>query len=641
MITLENISKQYGSTILLESVTASFNENNRIGLIGVNGSGKTTVLKMLGGEESPDSGTINKPANLRIGYLPQEVEILDHKTPMEIVLQPFAHILNFEEQLQKLSSPDLNDSKLKETLKKIDTLYDAMEFHDGYSLVARAQIILGGLGIPKDNWSQPIQLLSGGYRMRTVLGKLLLEAPDFLLLDEPTNHLDMDSLVWLEKFLGKQKCGMLIVSHDRDFLNRITTNIADISNRSITLYQGNYDTYIRLREENEASQLSRARNLEAKISQTEKFVERFKAKATKATQAQSRMKLLEKLRTEMPELQASEKTIHFSFPEPKPSGISPLQFTKVTAGYEVKTVFTDFTFSVNRGDKIAIVGPNGSGKSTLLKLTAGLIKPVSGSITEGHNVTIRYFGQHQLEQLDPEKNLYETVIQDSVNTEKTFIRNILGAFLFSGDSVDKTVKVLSGGEKARLVLATIMASPGNVLLLDEPTNHLDIKSVEMLADAMKNFNGTILFVSHDEYFISKIANRILEIRPGMIRDFPGTLSDYRTYVEMLFPNDTDEQSNQKKKSIIKNEIVNDKEQRIKDRELRKKLSRAVDKLEREISSVEENLEKLKITLNDPANAFDHELLLDTSHQISAAQIDLNKLIKEWEERQLELESIAE
>lgn len=638
MITFENVSKQYGSTILLESLTLSINENQRTGLIGVNGSGKTTLLRMLGGEELPDSGSISKPSDMRIGYLPQEVEILDQKTPLEIVLQPFAHILNFEEQLQKLPT---DGSLLKDTLKKIDSLCSAMDYHDGYSLTARAQMILGGLGIPEENWSQPIQLLSGGYRMRTVLGKLLLEAPDFLLLDEPTNHLDMDSLVWLEKYLGKQKCGMLIVSHDRDFLNRITTHIADICNRKITLYQGNYDSYLRTKEENEAAQLSRARNLEAKISQNERFVERFKAKATKATQAQSRMKLIDKLRADMPELHQSAKSIHFSFPEPSQSGVTPLQFTAVKAGYDDKLIFSDFTMAVNRGDKIAIVGPNGAGKSTLLKLASGLLQPIAGSVKYGHNVSIRYFGQHQLEQLDPEKTLYQTVIQDSINTEKTFVRNILGAFLFSGDSVDKTVKVLSGGEKARLVLATILASPGNVLLLDEPTNHLDIKSVEMLAEAMNKFSGTILFVSHDEFFISSIATRIIEIRPGMIRDFPGTLSDYRTYLEVLFPNDTTEQNNSSPNSSNSKSDIETKEQRIKDRELRKKLTRSIEKLEKEISSAEEGLSALQTTLHDPSNASNHELLYQTSQQIDSLQAELNRLIRQWEERQLELEAIAE
>jgi ATP-binding cassette subfamily F protein 3 len=266
---------------------------------------------------------------------------------------------------------------------------------------------------------------------------------------------------------------------------------------------------------------------------------------------------------------------------------------------------------------------------------------MSGSVKYGHNVSIRYFGQHQLEQLDPQKTIYETVIQDSINTEKTFVRNVLGAFLFSGDSIDKTVKVLSGGEKARLVLATILASPGNVLLLDEPTNHLDIKSVEILAEAMKKFSGTILFVSHDEFFISSIATRILEIRPGMIRDFPGTLSDYRSYVEMLFPDDTTEQNySSGTNSNCKNDTES-KEQRIKDRENRKRLSRAIEKLEKEISCAEENLTALQTTLHDPLNAFNHELLYQTSQQIDSLQAELNQLIRQWEEKQLELEAIAE
>ena len=266
---------------------------------------------------------------------------------------------------------------------------------------------------------------------------------------------------------------------------------------------------------------------------------------------------------------------------------------------------------------------------------------MAGSVKYGHNVSIRYFGQHQLEQLDPEKTLYQTVIQDSINTEKTFVRNILGAFLFSGDSVDKTVKVLSGGEKARLVLATILASPGNVLLLDEPTNHLDIKSVEMLADAMKKFSGTILFVSHDEFFISSIATRIIEIRPGMIRDFPGTLSDYRTYLEMLFPNDTTEQNSSSPSCLSCKSETDIKEQRIKDRELRKKLTRSIERLEKEISSAEENLAALQTILHDPSNALNHELLYQTSQQIDSLQTELNGLIKQWEERQLELEAIVE
>jgi ATP-binding cassette subfamily F protein 3 len=636
MITFDLISKQYGSTVILENSSFAFNPQERTGLVGVNGSGKTTILRMLGGAESPDKGTIKKASDLSIGYLPQEVEVLDSMTPLEIVLEPFKNVLNFESHLEHISN-SLHESNVKESLNKIDKLYADMQFHDAYSLEARAKMILGGLGVPEKSWTEPVQYLSGGYRMRTVLGRLLLTSPDFLLLDEPTNHLDMDSLVWLEKFLGRHKGGMLIVSHDRDFLNRITTYTAEISNRALTLYKGNYDAYVAARDEAEAAALSRTKNLETKIAQAERFVERFKAKATKATQAQSRMKLLEKLKDELPEMFESEKSIDFTFPEPKPSGNIPLKFVNCTAGYGEKVVINNLSLLVNRGDKIAIVGPNGAGKSTLLKCAASLLEPKSGTMEIGHNATVRYFGQHQLEQLDPEITVHETVARQSVSTDKTFIRNILGAFLFSGDTVDKYVKVLSGGEKARLVLATILSDPGNVLLLDEPTNHLDIRSIEMLGDAMRDFGGTIVFVSHDEYFISKVANRIIEVRPDRVRDFPGTLHDYRDYIERMFADESE--ASQKGNSDVRN-VVDDvavqKEQRIKDRETRKKLGRTIEKLEREIAQAETKITNLTEQLNNPSNALNHVLLHETSTAIASAEDALLDLMSELEMRQAEL-----
>ncbi|NLG16231.1 MAG: ABC-F family ATP-binding cassette domain-containing protein [Fibrobacter sp.] len=630
MITFENVSKQYGSTVLLDCVNVSIHNDRRTGLVGVNGSGKTTLLRMLSGEEHPDSGSVIKPPSMTIGYLPQEVEVLDTKTPLEIVLEPFSHILDFEKQLESVSE-NLHKENLEKSLQRIDSLFEAAEFHDIYSLTARARAILAGLGIPEQNWTEPVEFLSGGFRMRAVLGRLLLSAPNFLLLDEPTNHLDMDSLVWLEKYLERQKCGMLIVSHDRDFLNRITDYTAEISSKTLTLYKGNYDQYIESRAEAQQSALNRAKNLQLKIAQTERFVERFKAKATKATQAQSRMKLLDKLKAEMPELESGSKQIHFSFPEVKQSGTVPVKIINLSAGYGERTVLSRVSLNVNRGDKIAIVGPNGAGKSTLLKTIAGMVQPSAGNIEIGHNVEIRVFGQHQLEQLDPERTLYDTVMKDSVSTEKTFVRNVLGAFLFSGDDVEKRVEVLSGGEKARLVLATLLASPGNVLLLDEPTNHLDIDSVGKLADAMTEFKGTIIFVSHDEYFISRIATRIVEIRPGMIRDFPGTLEDYRSYVEAFF-------SGEKESPEINRQTVPDeKEIRIKERENRKKLTRIIEKLEMEISTQESKITELSSVLNDPANASNHELLHSTTLEIESIQAQIDKLMSDWENRQLQLQ----
>jgi ATP-binding cassette subfamily F protein 3 len=592
---------------------------------------------MLAGEESPDKGDIRKPSSMTIGYLPQEVEIFDEKTPLAIVLEPFAHLLDYEKKMEQLGDHAGGDTaRSREALKKIEDLHHAVEFHDIYSLESRAEAILAGLGVPQDKWEMPLSALSGGYRMRVVLGKLLLLSPGFLLLDEPTNHLDMDSLVWLEKFLARYDGGMMIVSHDRDFLNRMTGYTAEISNRDISICKGNYDAYLQVRDQTLAAIQSRARHLQGQIAQKERFVERFKAKNTKAVQAASRMKQIEKLKEQLPELPEEPDSIEFSFPETTQSGGVPLKLRDVTMRYGEETVFKGLSMEVRRNDRVAIVGPNGSGKTTLLKLMAGLLTTAAGSFELGYNAVVRYFSQHQLEQLDGELTLYQTVSATSVRTEKTFIRNVLGAFLFSGDDVEKQVKVLSGGEKSRLVLATILASPGNTLLLDEPTNHLDINSVETLVRALVEFKGTIVLVSHDDYFVSKIATRIIEMRPGLIRDFPGNLSDYRAYVEQgLWGNSGQEKL--KKNDPSRND-EDEKETRIREREQRKKLQRMVEKLEREIEMREADIDRLKQILQDPANALNHVLLHETSQTADLEQAELDDLLRTWEQRRSELEA---
>ncbi len=635
MISFENVSKQYGAKLILDRTSFSLSEKERTGLIGSNGSGKTTLLRMLHGGESLDSGVINMPGGLSIGYLPQEVEVFDRLSALEIVLSPFRHLLSFMDQMQSCGDSDTDS---RSALSRLDHFHAEIELHDAYSLQARAEAILDGLGISASQRIEPIQRLSGGFRMRALLGKLLLIAPDFLLLDEPTNHLDMDSLIWLEKYLLHLKSGMLIVSHDRDFLNRITTCTAGIDNGRITVAAGNYDHFMRLRAETEANAESRARNISIQIAQNERFIERFRAKATKATQAQSRIKLIEKLRAEMPALSSSgsRKTIRFSFPTPQSSGSVPVQFMNICAGYDGKTIINDCSLSINRGDKIAIIGPNGSGKSTLLKLVAGILEPMAGKLEYGCNVVLRYFGQHQLEQLDPEASLYDTVIRDSVCTEKTFVRNILGAFLFSDDAVEKKVSFLSGGEKARVVLATLLASPGNVLLLDEPTNHLDLESVEMLSKAMADFQGTMVFVSHDEYFISKIANRIIEMRPGSIRDYPGTLADYRYYLESI-PGAGFGPECAGTPDPDRSISTDLKTMRIRERESRKRLLRSIEKCEHEIAVQEAEITRLEAALLDPAHACDHLLLSKLTKEHEAARSELERLMVCWEEKQMEYE----
>jgi ATP-binding cassette subfamily F protein 3 len=630
MITFENVSKQYGGATLFDGATFGINEGFCTALIGPNGAGKTTLLRMIMGTEQPDGGALSLPRGLTVGWLPQEVETLSEATPLETVLEPFAHLLRYEERLgeaaEGISGGDLS------ALGKFDELEREMLVNDGFSLKSRAEMFLDGLGVPRESWNNPLRELSGGFRMRAVLGRLLLQNPGFMLLDEPTNHLDMDSLIWLERFLASYKGGMLIVSHDRDFLNRMCTHTADIRNRGVRVYTGNYDKYLAIRAEEAAVAEARTKNLEAKIASAERFVERFGAKATKAAQAHSKAKMAENLRAELPVIESEQKTVNFKFTCSRESGISPLRLKRCSAGYGDKVVLDNIDLEFRRGDKVAIVGPNGAGKSTLLKLLAGMIKPIGGEVMLGHNAEPRYFGQHQLEQLDGEATLYDTVAAHSANSDKNYIRNALGAFLFSGPAVDKQVKALSGGEKSRLALAAILASPGNVLLLDEPTNHLDIASIEMLSESMAAYAGTILFVSHDEYFISRLATRIIEVRPVRIRDFPGSLADYRYYVDKLFKEHGEGGAAGKKgKSIPPPDAVDEKGNRIREREERKRREREATKLEQEIARKEAEIAERESVLNDPGNALNYELLHEASAAVGALKKELDGLMERWVE----------
>jgi ATP-binding cassette subfamily F protein 3 len=655
MIAFNNISKQYGDKMLFGGATFSINEKYRTALVGPNGSGKTTLLRMIEGAEQPDGGALALPSALTVGCLPQEVETLSDATPVDTVLEPFKRLLRYEELLRE-AAEDINgdggggDAR---ALRRIDELEREMAAHGGFSLRPRAEMILEGLGVPRGFWERPLRDLSGGFRMRAVLGRLLLQSPSFMLLDEPTNHLDMDSLIWLERFLSSYKGGMLIVSHDRDFLNRMCTHTADIRSRAVRVYTGNYDKYLIAKAEEESAAETRAKNLESQIAGAERFVERFKAKASKAAQAQSKVKMIESLKSELPIVESEQKSVSFAFSCSCVSGATPLRLKSCSAGYGGKVVLDKIELEIRRGDKAAIVGPNGAGKSTLLKLLAGMIAPISGEFTVGHNAELRYFGQHQLEQLNGEMTLYDTVAAHSAKSDKNYIRNALGAFLFSGSSVDKQVKVLSGGEKSRLALASILASPGNVLLLDEPTNHLDISSIEMLSESMASYAGTILFVSHDEYFISRLATRIIEVRPGCLRDFPGSLADYRYYVDTL-PNDPhgvnkagnsidtiSERASQANKKInpankepnpsVAANSGGGKESRIKEREERKKREREASKLEQEIARAESEIAEQESMLNNPANALNHELLHAASDAIARRRGELEGLMERWVE----------
>jgi ATP-binding cassette subfamily F protein 3 len=639
LITFQNVHKQYGSKILYQNVTTAINPARRTGLIGPNGAGKTVLLRIIAGIESVDNGKVSVPNELSVGYLPQEMDFNNALQPVEVVLEPFKHLLDLGGASDNLAScTDTASKEYRKAARLYQHLHTESDLYGAHSLNARAEKILAGLGIPKESWLQSMAVLPGGYKMRVMLAQLLLIAPDFLLLDEPTNHLDMDSLIWLEKFLQKFKGGILVVSHDRDFLNRITNTTIEVLGGAITQYTGNVGAYFTWKEEVERTEKRRGKNISDKIAQTEEFINRFKAKNKNATQARSKMRVLERLKMELPQQRQITQTISFSFPPVTPSGSVPIILDKVKVSFDRQMVFNNLTLSVTRGDKIAVIGPNGAGKSTLLKTCMGLVKPDSGTITWGHNTQTRYYSQHRLDQLHPEQTLLETIESVAHTSDKTYLRSILGAFLFSDDEVFKKVGVLSGGEKSRLSLATLLVDPGNVLLLDEPTNHLDIQSVEYLAAALRDYQGTLIIVSHDEFFISQIVNRVLELRPGIFRDFPGTLADYRSYIEDGFLDRLD--TGLPGRSAEKQDAEDQKQQRIRLREDKRKLDRALEKIERDIALLEEEMAQTRSALSSPEYAHNYALLDEYNKKLQTFEVKDTELLKEWDLLQHRLEKFA-
>ncbi|HKT36231.1 MAG TPA: ABC-F family ATP-binding cassette domain-containing protein [Nitrospira sp.] len=482
MLQIESVHKQFSTKVLFDDASAHLRPHTRVGLVGPNGTGKTTLFKMILGEESPDEGAIRKRPRLRIGYLPQELETITGKTALDA-----AHRDEYPEH--------------------------------------EAKRILSGLGFSEADFSRPVDKLSGGYRMRVALAHLLLSNPDVLMLDEPTNHLDKPTQRWFEDFLLNSKLTLLVISHDTAFLDRIATHIWEIRDKTIQEYRGNYTKFRELRAARDA-QIQAAASRQAKeVARVQQFVDRFRYQANKARQVQSRIKQLEKVK--LIELQRDAKRVKFKFPLPSTSGRHVLDLQGVSKRYGEKIVYPSLDFSVERGQRIALVGENGAGKSTLLKMLAGVLPPDTGTRTVGHGVTLHYFAQHQAETLNPEHTVLESLGEVSSTAETNFLRGLAGAFLFSGQDQKKPIKALSGGERNRVALARMLVEPANTLLLDEPTNHLDPASVDVLTDAMIDFPGTIIFISHDPTFLTRIATRVVEIEDGNARNFFG---DYEYYL---------------------------------------------------------------------------------------------------------------
>ncbi len=532
MLRLEHISKIYATGEVLKDVTWEVKPGERVGLVGVNGAGKSTQLKIINGEIEPTAGEVIRPASLKIAYLSQEFEVEPTHTVREEFWTVFAEANEVQQGILRVQREmeTTEPEELEKLIDKLDKLQRKFEALEGYTLETQIEKILPEMGFSSDDGDRLVDSFSGGWQMRISLGKILLQEPDLLLLDEPTNHLDLETIEWLENYLKSINTPIVIVSHDRELLDRLCTKIVETERGVSTTYPGNYSAYLQQKAEAKAAQGATYERQQKEIAKQQEFIERFRASATRSTQAKSREKQLEKI--ELVEAPIADlKTLKFHFPPSPRSGREVVIIEDLVHTYNENILFLGAELLVERGDRIAILGPNGAGKSTLLKMIVGMEKPEEGKVALGkHNVIPGYFEQNQAEALDLEKTVMDTIHDEVPNWKNEEVRSLLGRFLFSGDTVFKQVKALSGGEKARLALAKMLLRPANLLLLDEPTNHLDISAKEMLEEALQEYDGTAIIVSHDRYFISQVANKIVEIRDGELLVYQG---DYHYYLDKL------------------------------------------------------------------------------------------------------------
>jgi ATP-binding cassette, subfamily F, member 3 len=540
MIHLSSITKQYGNKVLYKNGSFQINPGEKIGLVGPNGAGKSTIFRIIVGEEGIDSGSISKSDKTVVGYFSQNIEEMQGKTALQEVISSAGKVSELQKEIARLearlSDPDLGEDEMMKVLEKYGEMQADFERMGGYDLESRAQEILTGLGIGPDDYNRPTESFSGGWKMRIALSKILLLNPDVLLMDEPTNHLDLESIVWLEEWLRSFKGSILMTSHDREFMNRLVHKIVEVAYQTITVYSGNYDYYEREKAIRMEQLVAAAKRQEDMLAKEEEFIARFAARASHAAQVQSRVKKLEKIdRIEIP---TEEKAIQFDWPVPPRGGDEVVKFERLTkiwksAEGKDKLVFQDASGLVKRLDRVALVGVNGAGKSTLLKIISGQTQASQGTLQLGASIEMGYFSQNSLDVLDPNSTIIEEVHSHLPTAGLGQIRTLLGAFKFSGEEADKKISVLSGGEKSRVVLACILARPVNLLVLDEPTNHLDIVSREVLLEAIKNFPGTVIIVSHDRYFLREITTRVFELDKNKLSIYDGTWDYYLDKSERL------------------------------------------------------------------------------------------------------------
>jgi len=643
MIDLIDLSIHFTGVPLFNAANIKINKGDRIALVGANGTGKSTILKLIAGLEETSSGRIVMQKNISVGYLPQEhlnISTNSVFNEVKLSLSKIQEIEKNEELLHILiDNPEVSESEKELAINKMGELEHLKEEIDYYSINSQIEKVLEGLGFTTVDFGQPVSTYSGGWQMRIELAKILLGNHDIILLDEPTNHLDLDSLQWLISFLMNYSGALLLVSHDRFFVNKLTAKTLEIFNRTLTLFNGNYDAYLRFKEERDKQLIANFQNQEKKKKQTEQFIDRFRYKSTKAKQVQSRIKQLDKLETiELPEF---EGKINLRFPEPPRSGSIPINIKSLTKKFDANIVFNNFDFRIERGDKIAFVGPNGAGKTTLAKIIASKINYDSGEMIIGHNAITSYYAQEVAEDLDLESEVIDCVMQSSIESTPQQIRTILGSFLFNNDDVFKKVGVLSGGEKSRVALAKILLTKANLIVLDEPTNHLDYNSKLVLQNALVNFSGSLVIVSHDVDFLNPIVNKVLEIRKLKTTSFVGGIDYYLSKRNSIIEQeDSNSKGKTKTNSITrKNQKRVEAENRKKKYEATKILKNEVTKLEREIENLELLIEDLEISLGDENTYSNPQLSAEKNKEYENAKNRLEKIYSTWTHKSEALENL--
>ncbi|MFL0205365.1 ABC-F family ATP-binding cassette domain-containing protein [Aquirufa sp. 2-AUSEE-184A6] len=618
MLSISNLNFYFGSRALYEGASLHIKPKTKIGLIGANGTGKSTLLRLISGEYTPDGGTISKSGDCTIGFLNQD--LLSYQTDdsiLNVAMQAFEKQLELQKEIDKV----LHKMETNYEDKDIDLLaklQEDFERLDGYTIQSRTEEILEGLGFSTDDLHRPLKLFSGGWRMRVMLAKLLLQKPALLLLDEPTNHLDLPSIEWVEKYIHDYEGSIVVVSHDRYFLDRTIDNIAEVSGAKITLYPGNYSFYMEEKALRNEIQKGAFENQQAQIRQTERFIERFKAKASKARQVQSRVKALDKIDI-IDDVIDEKAKVNFKFNFGTEPGRFILFLEHISKAFGEKVILKNTSATINRGDKIALIGANGKGKSTLLRIISGT-EQIDGERRTGHNVIESFFAQHQLESLTVENTLIDELKATGTTKTEMELRSVLGCFLFSGEEVFKKIKVLSGGEKSRVALAKVLISEANFLLLDEPTNHLDMQSVNILIQALQQYEGTYVVVSHDRYFVTNIANKIWYIEDHEIKEYPGTFDEYETWMA----------TRETSKPVAAKSVAKQKPELAPVEAKTPNQAKQIEKLEAEIMVIENNIASIEAQMVDLANAADYTGLKKLEADLATEKEKLSATTASWE-----------